>query len=329
MRFRIDLAIVACHRTRGEARVRTRRSGGTLTHLREGAWLRRGKAIPRRGDFGWDRESSCFLKADCPSRSTQRRVRRHVRRPDQACSQYRNLQSLEAGDTGGRCKPASVSFEYEDSPENHYFETIAGHSTRYSGGWRAGHERQPGAIWRKTFRSVAPCFAATAVRPQQPPAVPAGRDGIPVLERLQDSGEPVISSSGGSFSRCCLPVQSSAQQAMVLEPPSSSCRSSCYSSTGRKNRVWWRWRESNSRPQALRPEVYMLIPSLILLRATRRAGKTHSQFSKGLTAATLNTPRQRSREIDLRNPDARARAGRRTLRLVFKQLVRSCLRWQL
>jgi hypothetical protein len=27
--------------------------------------------------------------------------------------------------------------------------------------------------------------------------------------------------------------------------------------------VWWRWRESNSRPQALCPKVYMLIPSLI------------------------------------------------------------------
>jgi len=46
---------------------------------------------------------------------------------------------------------------------------------------------------------------------------------------------------------------------------------------------WWRWRESNSRPQALRYEVYMLIPSLISLWATRRAGKTHSQLSKDLT----------------------------------------------
>ncbi len=28
---------------------------------------------------------------------------------------------------------------------------------------------------------------------------------------------------------------------------------------------WWRWRESNSRPQVLRYEIYMLIPSLISL----------------------------------------------------------------
>jgi hypothetical protein len=42
---------------------------------------------------------------------------------------------------------------------------------------------------------------------------------------------------------------------------------------------WWRRRESNPRPQVLRPEVYMLIPSLISLAATRRAWKTVSQFS--------------------------------------------------
>jgi len=46
---------------------------------------------------------------------------------------------------------------------------------------------------------------------------------------------------------------------------------------------WWRWWESNPRPQALRYELYMLIPSLISLQATRRAGKTCSQFSKDLT----------------------------------------------
>jgi hypothetical protein len=42
---------------------------------------------------------------------------------------------------------------------------------------------------------------------------------------------------------------------------------------------WWRRRESNPRPQVLRREVYMLIPSLISLLATRRAWKTNSQFS--------------------------------------------------
>ena len=47
--------------------------------------------------------------------------------------------------------------------------------------------------------------------------------------------------------------------------------------------VWWRWWESNPRPQVLRYEVYMLIPSLISLQATRRAGKTYSQFCKDLT----------------------------------------------
>ena len=76
---------------------------------------------------------------------------------------------------------------------------------------------------------------------------------------------------------------------------------------------WWRWRESNSRPQALCSEVYMLIPSLVLLWATRRAGKTHSQFGKDLTVAAPNKQLPRSRGIDPWDPDARARAGQRAL----------------
>ena len=57
----------------------------------------------------------------------------------------------------------------------------------------------------------------------------------------------------------------------------------------------------------------MLIPSLILLSVTRRAGKTHSQFSKVLTDATLNKPLPRFREVDPWDPDARTRAGQRAL----------------
>ena len=57
----------------------------------------------------------------------------------------------------------------------------------------------------------------------------------------------------------------------------------------------------------------MLIPSLISLCATRRAGKTHSQFSKVLTVVTLNKPRPRSREVDPWDPDARAQSGQRAL----------------
>ena len=76
-------------------------------------------------------------------------------------------------------------------------------------------------------------------------------------------------------------------------------------------RCWWRWWESNPRPQALRYELYMLIPSLISLRATRRAGKTHSQFSKDLTDWTLNGPAPRSCVGDSRDPDAQARSGRK------------------
>ena len=72
---------------------------------------------------------------------------------------------------------------------------------------------------------------------------------------------------------------------------------------------WWRWRESNSRPQVLRYEVYMLIPSLISLQATRRAGKTHSQFSKDLTVRALNMPLPRSCVGDSSDPDAQARSG--------------------
>jgi len=50
-----------------------------------------------------------------------------------------------------------------------------------------------------------------------------------------------------------------------------------------KTLKWWRRRESNPRPQALRLKLYTLSPSLILLRATRRAGKTHSQSGEVLT----------------------------------------------
>lgn len=73
----------------------------------------------------------------------------------------------------------------------------------------------------------------------------------------------------------------------------------------------------------------MLIPSLISLQATRRAGKTHSQLSKGLTVWTLNTPAPRSCVDDSWDPDAQARTGQKALKLVFKQLKRSCRRWQL
>ena len=57
----------------------------------------------------------------------------------------------------------------------------------------------------------------------------------------------------------------------------------------------------------------MLIPSLVLLRATRRAGKTHSQFGEDLTSRIPNKPFSRSREVDPWDPDARARSGQRAL----------------
>ena len=55
----------------------------------------------------------------------------------------------------------------------------------------------------------------------------------------------------------------------------------------------------------------MLIPSLISLQATRRAGKTHSQLSKVLTDQTLNTPSLRSCVDDSWDPDAQARTGQK------------------
>jgi len=57
----------------------------------------------------------------------------------------------------------------------------------------------------------------------------------------------------------------------------------------------------------------MLIPSLISLSATRRAGKTHSQFSRDLTTFALNKRLSRSCEVDPWDPDAQARAGQRAL----------------
>ena len=57
----------------------------------------------------------------------------------------------------------------------------------------------------------------------------------------------------------------------------------------------------------------MLIPSLISLQATRRAGKTWSQFKKDLTGQALNTPSPRSCVGDSWDPDAQARSGQKAL----------------
>ena len=57
----------------------------------------------------------------------------------------------------------------------------------------------------------------------------------------------------------------------------------------------------------------MLIPSLISLQATRRAGKTHSQFCKDLTVRAQNMPLPRSYVGDSCDPDAQARSGQKAL----------------
>ena len=71
--------------------------------------------------------------------------------------------------------------------------------------------------------------------------------------------------------------------------------------------------KSNPRPQALHYGVYMLIPSLISLPATRRAGKTCNQSSKDLTDQTLDMSSPRSCVGDPWDPAAQARAGQRAL----------------
>src|SRR5690554_2658613 len=73
---------------------------------------------------------------------------------------------------------------------------------------------------------------------------------------------------------------------------------------------WWRRRESNPRPQALRSELYMLIPSLFSRRATRRTGKTRSQPGKVLAVRTPGLSSPRSRVADPWDPDARAHPAR-------------------
>ena len=57
----------------------------------------------------------------------------------------------------------------------------------------------------------------------------------------------------------------------------------------------------------------MLIPSLISLLATRRAGKTGNQFRKDLTVQTLNMSLPRSCVSDSWDPTAQARAGQKAL----------------
>ena len=91
---------------------------------------------------------------------------------------------------------------------------------------------------------------------------------------------------------------------------------------------WWRRRELNPRPQALRFKVYMLISSLISLQVTRRTRKANSQFSKVLTLGPQTYPYAILFTLH-RDLNVQTHIRPMTLKLVFKQLVRSCRRLQL
>ena len=135
------------------------------------------------------------------------------------------------------------------------------------------------------------------------------------LPCIDGGGENGFAACGGSPLRGAL-CPSKTGGAAFCEPATlvrlaSSAQIKRPALAGRAVFIWWRWRESNSRPQVLRYEVYMLIPSLISLQATRRAGKTHSQFSKDLTVRALNMPLPRSCVGDSCDPDAQARSGQK------------------
>ena len=93
--------------------------------------------------------------------------------------------------------------------------------------------------------------------------------------------------------------------------------------------IWWRRRESNPRPQALRLRIYMLIRSIVLADGypTGRENQRRSRMSfNGSTPGALHRELVRD---DAWKPNAQARPRPDGSLLVFKQRVRSCRRWQL
>lgn len=92
---------------------------------------------------------------------------------------------------------------------------------------------------------------------------------------------------------------------------------------------WWRRRESNSRPQALRPRLYMLILSICLVDDYPKGREDHQRAWMSFNESTPGVLHRDPVWVDSSDPRVRARNGLKALRQVFKLLVRSCHHWQL
>lgn len=97
--------------------------------------------------------------------------------------------------------------------------------------------------------------------------------------------------------------------------------------------IWWRWRESNPRPQALYLRSYMLsLPLYLTIPLPDKTGKGHgepqrfNQSTRGGASwrSCVKLPLECS--VLRETPSAQARPGQR---LAVKQPERSCRRWQL
>ena len=93
--------------------------------------------------------------------------------------------------------------------------------------------------------------------------------------------------------------------------------------------IWWRRRESNPRPQALRLWLYMLILSIYLTAGYPKGRENRQRAWKGFNGSAPGALHRDPIWGDSRDPVVWARAGRKALRQVFKLRVRSCRRWQL
>ena len=93
--------------------------------------------------------------------------------------------------------------------------------------------------------------------------------------------------------------------------------------------IWWRRRESNPRPQALRLRLYMLIPPIDLVHGYPVGGENQGRSRKGFNGSTPGTLHREPVRVDAGDLDAQARLQSDGTLLGFKQRVRSCRRWQL
>jgi hypothetical protein len=92
---------------------------------------------------------------------------------------------------------------------------------------------------------------------------------------------------------------------------------------------WWRRRESNPRPQALRLWIYMLIRSINLVDGYPTGRENQRRVWISFNESTPDVLHRDPIWGDSRDPVVWARSRAEGTKQVFKLLVRSCRRWQL